>query len=202
MAPVRPLRSIDELYLDKSTSEKSYRLETYRSTGSVSQDSSQQLRCYFVSPCNFPKTPAVKDAEGRTDIKSVSDSAFLEKATPNTVEIYQSVLNEVERRNGPVIELFEIEDSPTREHRIVIGYKQGGTHQYFAALSDLYHFYGLYSARKYVEQFANGITIISLYLNPSPTRVLLLSSTRSTRSSARPRSLLSARQPILRRCRG
>ncbi|WOO79432.1 NAD-specific glutamate dehydrogenase [Vanrija pseudolonga] len=161
-------KRIDELYLDKSTSDKSYRLETYRSTGSVSQDSSQQLRCYFVSPCNFPKTPEVKDAEGRTDIKSVSDSAFLEKATPNTVEIYQSVLNEVERRNGPVIELFEIEDSPTREHRIVIGYKQGGTHQYFAALSDLYHFYGLYSARKYVEQFANGITIISLYLNPVP----------------------------------
>jgi glutamate dehydrogenase len=57
-------------------------------------------------------------------------------------------------------------------------------------LSDLYHFYSLYSARKYVgkhdfyltflcawtkiharslEQFSNGITIISLYLNPLPT---------------------------------
>lgn len=35
-------------------------------------------------------------------------------------------------------------------------------------MSDLYHFYGLYSARKYVEQFANGVTIISMYLNPVP----------------------------------
>ena len=37
-----------------------------------------------------------------------------------------------------------------------------------SALSHLYHFYKLYSARKYVEQFSNGITIISLYLNPMP----------------------------------
>jgi glutamate dehydrogenase len=55
-----------------------------------------------------------------------------------------------------------------------------------SALSNLYHFYSLFSARKYVgmcyffcfvhgrtlisflEQFSNGITIISLYLNPLP----------------------------------
>jgi glutamate dehydrogenase len=36
----------------------------------------------------------------------------------------------------------------------------GGTNHFFSALSDLYHFYGLYSTRKYVEHFSNGITII------------------------------------------
>lgn len=83
-----------------------------------------------------------------------------------------------------MIEVFEVEGS--RERRMVIGYKQGGTSKFFSALSNLYHFYSLYSARKYVgeyifllvevrppdwvsiEQFANGITIISLYLNPLP----------------------------------
>ncbi|WVN85676.1 uncharacterized protein L203_100825 [Cryptococcus depauperatus CBS 7841] len=75
-------------------------------------------------------------------------------------------MSEVERRTGPVIEMFEVEDS--REHRIVIGYKMGGTRKFFSALSGLYHFYGLFSARKYVEQFSNGITIISMYLNPVP----------------------------------
>lgn len=44
----------------------------------------------------------------------------------------------------------------------------GTTSHFFSALSDLYHFYHLYSVRKYVEQFSNGITIISLYLNPLP----------------------------------
>jgi len=90
----------------------------------------------------------------------------------------------VESRHGPVIEVFEVEGS--RERRLVIGYKMGGTSHYFSALSNLYHFYSLYSARKYVgmlpqtlldtielisyaEQFSNGITIISLYLNPIPS---------------------------------
>jgi glutamate dehydrogenase len=45
----------------------------------------------------------------------------LEKASENTLDIYQAVLSEVERRDGPVIELFEVEDS--RERRVVIGYK-------------------------------------------------------------------------------
>lgn len=159
-------KRIDDDFIDKSTPEKAWRLETYRSAGSVSATSSQQLRCYFVSPCEFPGTPAKKLENGSTDIRSVSDKGFLEKATPNTLEIYQKVMTEVERRDGPVIEMYELEDS--REHRVVIGYKMGGTHRYFSALSDLYHFYGLYSARKYVEQFANGVTIISMYLNPVP----------------------------------
>lgn len=35
-------------------------------------------------------------------------------------------------------------------------------------MSDLYHFYDLYTTRKYVEQFSNGITICSFYLNQVP----------------------------------
>jgi glutamate dehydrogenase len=159
-------KRIDELYIDNSTVDKAYRLETYRSTGAISTNSLQQLRCYFVARCQFPAN-IPKQVEGvPTDIRHVSDKSFLEAASDNTLEIYQSVMNEVERRSGPVIEMFEVEES--RERRVVIGYKMGGTQGFFSALSDLYHFYGLFSARKYVEQFANGITIISLYLNPVP----------------------------------
>jgi glutamate dehydrogenase len=102
--------------------------------------------------------------ESRTDIRSVSDSVFLEKATENTLQIYQEVMWSVESRYGPVIEMYEVEG--TRERRLVIGYKMGGTSRFFryipslfslqcsnshsSALSNLYHFYSLYSARKYV----------------------------------------------------
>lgn len=112
---------IDELFLDHSTVEKAFRLETYRSTGAISSTVSQQLRCYFVARCVFPPSGPVKNAEGLTDIRSVSDAAFLEKASDHTIDIYQEVLNEVERRSGPVIEMFEVEES--RERRIVIGFK-------------------------------------------------------------------------------
>ncbi|KAH9953118.1 NAD-specific glutamate dehydrogenase [Russula dissimulans] len=158
---------IDELFLDNATPNNCYRLETYRSTGSISATAHQQLRCYFVSKCNFPShPPASTRTNGKTDIRAVSDPVFLEKASENTLEIYQDVIRSVESRYGPVIEVFEVEG--TRERRLVIGYKMGGTSHFFSALSNLYHFYSLYSARKYVEQFSNGITIISIYLNPLP----------------------------------
>ena len=104
--------SIDELFLNKSTPEKCYRLETYRSTGAVSANTPQQLRCYFVSRCSFPATsPASSRTDGQTDIRTVSDASFLEKASANTLEIYQRVMWAVERRYGPVIEVFEVEGS-------------------------------------------------------------------------------------------
>lgn len=110
--------------------------------------------------------------------------------SPNTLEIYQQVMNNALQRTGPIVECYEVEG--TRERRVVIGYKQGTVKSYFSAMSNLYHFYvsrrewsdfsspfgkeeltcslydlqGLYSARKYVEQFSNGYTIMSLYLNP------------------------------------
>lgn len=120
---------IDSLFLDKATPTDAYRLETFRSAGSISATASQQLRCYFVSRCNFPDTPAQKDANGKTDIKSVSDAAFLEKATQNTLDVYQQVMWNVESRYGPVMEVFEVEG--TRERRLVIGFKMGGTTSFF-----------------------------------------------------------------------
>ncbi|TFK23414.1 glutamate dehydrogenase [Coprinopsis marcescibilis] len=159
---------IDELFLDKSTPDNAYRLETFRSTGSISAASSQQLRCYFITKSRFASQPQAGQTE-KTDIRAVSDVTFLERATKNTLEIYQNVIWNVESRHGPVIEVFEVEG--TRERRVVIGFKMGGTSKFFSALSNLYHFYSLYSTRKYVEQFSNGITIISLYLRPVPNAV-------------------------------
>lgn len=156
------------MFLDISTPKKAFRLETYRSAGVTAAPNSQSLRCYFVSQCVFPEdyrapTPNADGKPQRTDIRSVSDKVFLEKASENTLEIYQKVMWDVEERFGPVIEWFEVEG--TRERRVVIGYKTGTTAHFFSALSQLYHFYSLYSARKYVEQFANGVTIICALLS-------------------------------------
>ena len=60
--------------------------------------------------------------------------------------------------------MYEVEG--TREKRLVIGYRQGSTKAFFSSMSDLYHYYDLYSTRKYVEQFSNGVSVMSLYLNP------------------------------------
>lgn len=154
---------IDAKYLDTSNASNAYRVESFRAsqTGPYSTQL-EQLRCYFVYKCNFLQEHA---AEDETDLTKISDKAFFEKATNNTKAIYHSVIAKAVKRAGPVIEMFEVDG--TREHRVIIGYRQQTAPGYFSALSDLYHYYGLNSSRKYVEQFSNGITIISIYLQPT-----------------------------------
>ncbi|TPX74221.1 hypothetical protein CcCBS67573_g04511 [Chytriomyces confervae] len=158
-------KRIDQNYLDISTNETAYRVESYRSQGTVSSSISTQLRTYFVRKCEFVNPNPTGAA--LTDITQISDKSFLEKATTNTRDIYLSVIKHVLVRTGPVLELFDVPNS--REKRLIIGYKHKTTQNFLSAMSDLYHFYELYSTRKYVEQFSNGVTIMTLYLNQLPT---------------------------------
>jgi glutamate dehydrogenase len=157
---------IDTHYLSDASPQQAFRLETYRSSGTVSEAHKTQLRCYFVTQCDFVEpTPSPED---RFDISKVGDKTFLAKATKSTLVLYSNVLRKVLSGYGPVIEAT---DSPSQDmhlkiKRVVIGYRQGTCHNFFSSLSHLYHYYGLYSTRKYVENFSNGVCIISLYLAP------------------------------------
>ncbi|KAB8346074.1 hypothetical protein FH972_023125 [Carpinus fangiana] len=156
---------IDEKYLNASTSpEHSYRLESFRSTSKVPEGHDELLRCYFIYQCEFANP---NPSSSETDLEIVGDKRFLLKATKNTKEIYSEIMKAAVGRTGPVIEIFDIEGR--RDKRLVIAYRQGSALGFFSALSDLYHYYGLTSSRKYVEQFSNGITILSLYLSPVAT---------------------------------
>ncbi|KAI8343348.1 Glutamate/Leucine/Phenylalanine/Valine dehydrogenase-domain-containing protein [Chlamydoabsidia padenii] len=159
-------RKIDETYLDVSTPAKAYRVESYRSIAAESsgQTHSPPLRSYFVTKCQFVNPEPTPAQE--TDIFQVADQTFLKKANDHTLKIYSGVMCDVLQRTGPVIKMFEVKGS--RERRIIIGYRQRSTKGFFSAMSDLYHYYDLYSTRKYVEQFSNGVTIMGLYLNPLP----------------------------------
>ncbi|OLY81852.1 NAD-specific glutamate dehydrogenase [Smittium mucronatum] len=154
---------IDENYLDISNPKLAYRLETYRSTGTISDKAKSSVRAYFVNKCDFVN-PAPDSIESR-DINQVGDKIFLAKVADDNRKKYQELINLALERTGPVIQC-EIEET-LDEHRILIAYRQGSTSSLFAGLSDLYHYNGFYSSRKYVEQFSNGITVISLSLVPS-----------------------------------
>ncbi|CAG8921495.1 unnamed protein product [Penicillium salamii] len=153
---------IDEKYVNHSKGANSYRVETFRSPSSLPGNNGQQLRCYFVYKCQFVEP---NPSPNETNIELIGEKRFLQKATPNTKAVYQEIIETAVARSGPVIEMFEIEGS--REKRVVIAYRQGSAMGFFSALSDLYHYYRLTSSRKYLENFSNGITVISLYLRPS-----------------------------------
>ncbi|KAI1000684.1 NAD-specific glutamate dehydrogenase [Podosphaera aphanis] len=156
---------LEAKYLDVPASSKAiYRVETFRSTTRLpgTSQSNYTVRCYFVYQCQF-SVPNPPPQETRLEV--IGDRMFLAKATQNTLQIYQDVIDLAVKRTGPVIEVFDIENS--HEKRIVVAFRRRTALGIFSALSDLYHYYGVTTSRKYVEQFSNGITIISLYLKPA-----------------------------------
>ncbi|KAE8446157.1 glutamate dehydrogenase (NADP(+)) gdh1 [Mollisiaceae sp. DMI_Dod_QoI] len=154
---------LETKYLDAST-HKTFRVETFRSPGNLAGTGSSKttMRCYFVYQCQFVD-PNPSPNETRLEI--ISDQLFLAKATKNTKQIYKDIIELAVSRTGPVIEVFDIEGS--KEVRLVVAFRRRTAAGMFSALSDLYHYYGVTSSRKYVEQFSNGITVICLYLKPA-----------------------------------
>ncbi|KAJ3562196.1 hypothetical protein NPX13_g8654 [Xylaria arbuscula] len=156
---------LEAKYLDHSeTPEKRFRVETFRSPVSLSDDkaSTTSLRCYFVYQCQFVDA---RPSPEESRLEYISDRMFLTKATDNTKQIYQDIIKLAVCRTGPVIEVFDIEGS--EEKRLVIAFRSRTARGIFSSLSDLYHYYGVTSSRKYVEQFSNGITVMSIYLKPT-----------------------------------
>lgn len=156
---------LESKYMDHAGKSK-YRVETFRSPAVIgaSPNSKATLRCYFVYQCQFPQSVEETDPK-ETNIEKISDAGFWQKATANTKQIYQEIIELAVNRTGPVIEVFDIDDSV--EKRLVVAFRTRTARGIFAALSDLYHYYGVTSSRKYVEQFSNGITVMSIYLRPS-----------------------------------
>jgi glutamate dehydrogenase len=158
---------IDEKYINGSTTPAtSYRVESFRATNALPENPGETLRCYFIYQCKFNNQNVSSE---ETDIEKIGEATFLAKATKHTKAIYQEIIQYAVSRSGPVIEMFDMEG--TREKRLVIAYRQGSALGIFSALSDLYHYYGVTSSRKYVEQFCNGITVISLYLKPASSDI-------------------------------
>lgn len=155
---------LESKYLDGSIPGRTFRVETFRSPSVLSTLPSQStLRCYFVYQCDFVDPNPHPD---ETRLELISDKMFLQKATENTKAIYQEILEKAIERTGPVIEFYDIQDS--NEKRLVVAFRRRTALGLFSALSDLYHYYGVTSSRKYVEQFSNGITVMSMYLKPAP----------------------------------
>ncbi|KAF4469401.1 NAD-specific glutamate dehydrogenase [Fusarium albosuccineum] len=154
---------LEAKYIDHPGSSK-YRVETFRSPAVLSAHSKATLRCYFVYQCQFHNPPEHTDPK-ETNLELIADNGFLQKATAHTKQIYQDIIELAVGRAGPVIEVFDIEG--TDEKRMVVAFRSRTAQGLFSALSDLYHYYGVTSSRKYLEQFSNGITVMSVYLRPA-----------------------------------
>lgn len=170
--------SIDDKYIDPSYGTNAYRLEYFSAPLNYTSDpilsgvaerysqshpgdafSKQQVKLHFIYKNKFSSQPV--DAN-ETDIDKIGDETFLKITTDKTKSLYADIIKRVVLSTGPVIQHFAIEES--EEYRVIIGYRQKTSPHYNSALSDLADYYKLATTRKYVEQFSNGVTVISMYI--------------------------------------
>ena len=126
---------LEAKYLDGSTTNKHFRVETFRSPSNLTRTpaSKATIRCQFVYQCQFVEpNPSPQE----TSLQIIGDRTFLAKATENTLQIYQEILDLAVSRTGPVIQAFDVEGS--YEKRLVVAYRQRTAPGIFSALSDLY----------------------------------------------------------------
>ncbi|RLV93445.1 hypothetical protein JA1_002529 [Spathaspora sp. JA1] len=165
--------AIDDKYVDPSSSSgTSYRTEYFSAPLNYKTDAilsgvyeknknlhEQYVRLFFVYENRYKYKDVSAD---ETDIEKIGDVNLLKITSDRTKKLYQEIVKDVIKTTGPVIRHYPIESS--EEYRVVIGYRQKTSARYSSALSDLANYYKLQTTRKYVEQFANGVTIISMYV--------------------------------------
>jgi glutamate dehydrogenase len=123
-----------------------YRLKVFRSTGSIVDDADIQLRFYLLFAPIFSITGDA--AKKETDITKVGDAEFLKRASQNTKTIYQELMNEVCKTGNPTSHISTRNCDFADERRLVIAYRHGTMHSLFSTITDLYHFYKLYTTKK------------------------------------------------------
>jgi glutamate dehydrogenase len=146
-------------------SKRRFRLQSFLSSGVLDPDDPVNLKIFMLQAPDFqdPNPPA-----GAYTIDRVSDKGFFLNASSNLKRQTQSLLSRsAEQRLGPVVSVEtwnELREEGAETGRLLILYTHGSTHSYFTGVSSVYRYHGLYSVRKYVEQFSNAKTMYNIYL--------------------------------------
>eukprot|EP01096_Ripella_sp_DP13-Kostka_P008034 TRINITY_DN2983_c0_g1_i1.p1 TRINITY_DN2983_c0_g1~~TRINITY_DN2983_c0_g1_i1.p1 ORF type:complete len:1014 (+),score=541.19 TRINITY_DN2983_c0_g1_i1:179-3220(+) len=146
-----------------------YRLQVYRTAGTVSPQSSIKLRMYFLQAPRYGEV-----AEKTDDVRALADVDFLKGASDHTIQLYQDILKDAQNSLGPVYHIsdcLEGSEDGVQEIRLVVCYRYKSTHSLFSGITALYHHHGLHSTRKYIEPLSNGFIFYSFYLTHSPASV-------------------------------
>lgn len=135
-----------------------FRLQSYRTLGKAL--GIEHLRMYLVFRPRFELDKVYPE---ETDLNKIACKAFLKTATAETRQRYQAVIKESKGWETPLIEVSHKKETDELRVMIVVN-RYAGSH-FFSNVSDVINSHGLVSNRKYVEQFANGKTIYTLYLD-------------------------------------
>ena len=135
-----------------------YRWQTYRTSRKAA--GLEYLRMYLVYK---PQFRVAKDVACGCDIHAAADQNFLASVPGDIVKRHEKLLCAHEGWESPLIDVTH--DKKAGDLRIQIVAHSDACPHFFSNISDVLNSHGLVSNRKFVERFANGKSIFSIYLN-------------------------------------
>jgi len=135
-----------------------YRWQTYRTSRKAAE--LEYLRMYLVYK---PQFRVAKDVACGCDIHAAADQNFLASVPGDIVKRHEKLLCAHEGWESPLIDVTH--DKKAGDLRIQIVAHSDACPHFFSNISDVLNSHGLVSNRKFVERFANGKSIFSIYLN-------------------------------------
>eukprot|EP01117_Protostelium_nocturnum_P004653 TRINITY_DN1685_c0_g1_i1.p1 TRINITY_DN1685_c0_g1~~TRINITY_DN1685_c0_g1_i1.p1 ORF type:complete len:1027 (+),score=415.86 TRINITY_DN1685_c0_g1_i1:160-3240(+) len=153
---------------DINEEDELWRLHCFRTRGTVAPSSDIHLRFYMLTETKF-KSKNV--SENETDLSLISDIDWLATSSQTTQKWYSDIIKEAVNTNGPVIKVVDTASDDTKH--LLIAYRSRSTRSFLTGVTNLYHTFGLYSSRKHVEHFSNGLTVMDIQLfAPKPESYL------------------------------
>lgn len=153
-------RKVENLIQSKP-SDKAFTLTFFRSKGTALPSGTHHLGLYIYDTAEYVEKDV---APTETDIWKVSTGVFLRDKTAQIRERYQEVIRKSVDKLHPVLEVFPTYRDGTIP--LMFAFRVGSSTSYLNSLTELLKVNSLICERKFIETFANGLVIYSLYIHP------------------------------------
>ena len=146
---------------------KSYTLEFFMSLRPIMPSGSKQMGLYVLESSEWNNPQSLGKAT-EANIEDVASVTFLRTKTPQVKERYQTLLASTVHKLSPVAMVYPTYRDGTTPIMFSFYHAAGTTTSYMLQLTELLKGNQLVANRKFIETFANGVIVYSLYLQPAP----------------------------------
>jgi len=170
MCPIEHARQMEvekriQAQILKLPASKPYTLEFFMSERTIMPSGKKQMGLYVLETSDFANPTKVGKAQ-ESNIREVASVTFLRTKTDLIKDRYQSLLTASVAKISPVAKVYPTYRDGTTPVMFAFYQGAGTTTSYMLQLTELLKHNGLVANRKFIETFANGIIVFSLYIQP------------------------------------
>lgn len=162
-------RRIQAQILKLNSAKQAYTLEFFMSKQTVVPQGKKQLGLYVLEVSDFVNAEKVGKPH-ETNVTEVASVTFLRTKSEFIRKRYQELLSTAVAKISPVAQVFPTYRDGTTPIMFAFYQGAGTTTSYMLQLTELLKHNELLANRKFIETFANGVIVFSLYILPSPSQ--------------------------------